>query len=281
MEVLSEVLKVLVEECKDDYFLHSQPYEGVVCENDVQYPKIDPGYKYFIEAQFVSYSISHDDRIDKLDYCSKYIDRTEIDRDGLFKDFPDVKSNLLQIFKVERDSLRKAIYDVNSINDYSFDFLEIFGQIKRSNDAIAELQRSMNSLLDIIKTNKRKGAKKTTTVGYKDIFINEKIAVELKNLFQVHGFTDKGSWKGQTGAKNELAIAYYILKDPAYGFHLIKPGNKKNQLMALYNELGLKVAEKANQITYTSIRNLTTEPTRGETHDEFIRIFKPLLQMKI
>ena len=282
----SEVQQVLVEEDRGTYLMRrftkrnyrNQIYEpALVHDGDVQYPKISPGDNYFIENQFISYSLTHDDRYDKLDYCNNYINKTIADQEGLFKDFPHVKNDLLLIFKVEQDSLRKSIYGANYIKEYTLDFNDIFGQLKRNNDTIAELQRCINILLDKVNSNKRKSTNKKIALEYKDIFKNEKIAIELKNLFQTNGFTDKsGKWNGLTGAKNELAIAYYVLKDPAYGFHFIKPGDKKNQLMALYNEFGLKVTEKADQNSDTSIRNLTTEPTPGETHDEFIRIFKPL-----
>jgi hypothetical protein len=60
------------------------------------------------------------------------------------------------------------------------------------------------------------------------MFINSTIAKELKEILSKYNYIDSNNmWKGNSQSKNELAIAYYILKQPEYGFQLIKAGDKK------------------------------------------------------
>ena len=131
-------------------------------------------------------------------------------------------------------------------------------------------------------SNTRKKREPRPKIKYSDLFRNELVGDELKLIFRKFGYLNKdGSWCGQTVAKNELAIAYYILKEPTYGFQLIKPDDQKPQLIAFYKEFGLQVSEEKKADSYTTYRNIASEPSRRDIHKEFVQIFQPLLKYQV
>ena len=81
-----------------------------------QYSKVPPGHKNFLSVQLLQYSFLFDDNTDKLDFCRKFIRKLEIDSEGIFKEFPEDKENLLTLFKIEWDSLRKEVKTIQWTN---------------------------------------------------------------------------------------------------------------------------------------------------------------------
>ncbi len=243
-----------------------------------KYSKVPPGHKNFLSVQLLQYSFLFDDNTDKLDFCRKFIRKLEIDSEGIFKEFPEDKENLLTLFKIEWDSLRKEEKQSNELTE----ILNRISRIENNVDLIPELQKNIAMLLKVFDSNSRKKRKPSPKIEYCNLFRNEQVGDELKLIFRKFGYLNKdGSWCGQTVAKNELAIAYYILKEPTYGFQLIKPDDQKPQLIAFYKEFGLQVSEEKKADSYTTYRNIASEPSRRDIHEEFVQIFQPLLKYQV
>ena len=231
-----------------------------------------------LTVQFLQYAFIFDTREDKLEFCRKFIKRIEIDKEGFFKDDPDFKDGLLIIFRGEWDSLRQA----KNLEPKNTEFSNLILGLESKVDSLASLESEIQHLINYKKHHNRASFKEKKEINYAGLFINKDIGNELKNIFRKYGYLDnRNKWLGQTQAKNELAIAYYVLKEPMYNFRLIKPGNKKGQLLAFYKEFGLNVSENVDSKSYTSIRNLTTEPSRRDLHDQFIHLFNPLKKYSI
>jgi hypothetical protein len=242
-----------------------------------KFSKVPPGHKNFLAVQLLQYSFLFDDNTDKLDFCRKFIRKLEIDSEGIFNEFPEDKENLLTLFKIEWDCLIKE----GKQSELLIEGLARISHIEKNVDLIPELQKNINILLKVIDSNSRKKRKPRTKIKYSDLFRHEQVGEELKIIFRKFNYLYVNeSWCGQSGAKNELAIAYYILKEPEYGFQLIKRGERKPQLIALYEEFGLNVSEQKDENAYTTYRNISSEPTIGDTHDEFKHLLKPLLKYK-
>ncbi|MDX8340548.1 hypothetical protein SLH46_15215 [Draconibacterium sp. IB214405] len=234
--------------------------------------KIKPGHKNFLAVQLLQYSVFFDNNEDKITFCQKIIDKLELDIEGTFKNYPDDREGLLTFFRMEWDGHRKK----NNKTDESEALLKRLSSIEERVSLIPQLQHCIVEMMNAKskKTQKRSPSK----VKYEDLFKYKETPEALKEIFRKHGYIDKNDcWQGQTGAKNELAIAYFVLKEPEYGFQLIKQGGKKPQLIALYREFGLQVSEQLVSNTYVTIRNLTTRPSESDSHDEFKRTFRSLL----
>jgi hypothetical protein len=136
--------------------------------------------------------------------------------------------------------------------------------------------------LNKFNNSEKKGpGRKKVVVKYNDLFKNKETGKELVKIFRKYHYTDKNNlWIGESKVKNELAIAYYVLKLPEHEFQLIKTGDKKNQLIAFYKEFGLTVAKRIEDGVYTTERNLLTEPAYGDVHDNFKSLFKQLPRYK-
>lgn len=236
-----------------------------------------PSHKHFVVLQFIQYSLIFDSREDKLDFCKKFIQNLEFDTDGFFKDAGDVKENLLNLFRIEWDSLRKAMVGNTSTNDYD----SLISAIRYMQCGLDVMQDNLKAIANKSKTSSRRVTGNSKPVEYSSIFIKKEVGIELKNILQKYGYTDKnGVWCTSNVAQNSLAIAYYVLREPGHGFELISNRNKqKPQLIALYKEFGLQVDGEV-KTRYVTYRNLATEPTYGRLHDEYASIFEPLKKYK-
>lgn len=189
------------------------------------------------------------DQVSRLKFCWKMIQRVKNNKKNGLEDYPKIARELLSVYT-------KLWHET-----------KLFMESEISLDKIIEEKKAID------KTRK--------SLSFKDLFKDKQKADDLKKIFKKFGYLDENyNWIGQTGAKNELAIAYYVLREPAFDLQLIKLGHKKPQLITFYQEFGLQVSEKSDESAYTSIRNLTSEPTRNDIHEIFKELFKPLLKIK-
>lgn len=207
---------------------------------------------------------------ERIAFCIKMIERVKDKKNNQLKDHPEIATELFRMFTKYWSQAKDHII---------LDNLSLQMEQREKLDAL-------KGVLDEIMLRSNRPNKKTSpgrkkmVVLFENLFRNEGVGNELKKIFLKHRYIENNNWLGQSKANNELAIAYYVLKESEYGFQLIKTGDKKPQLIAFYKEFGLKVSENTEGSPNTTYRNISTEPSVRDTHDEFIRIFQPLLQYK-
>ena len=229
--------------------------------------------KNFLAIQFLQYCFVFDDREDKLVFCRKFINRLEIDKEGFFIDNPEAKDGLLILFKIEWDSLRKAI----NKNQFHSEFIDRLTKIEENTDVISELQKEIKFLVNRTVANKRKGRRKPEPLKYDKIFVeNKEYGKKVKLLLEKNGYLDKdGMWIGESGKRNELAVLFYLLKKPKHNICIIKNTDNKNAIIAFYKEFGLKVSVQGEKGGYCVYNNISQESLALETRAKFKLIFTP------
>ena len=226
--------------------------------------------KNFLAIQFLQYCLIFDGRDDKLEFCKKFINRLEIDKEGFFINNQKAKMDLLFLFKIEWDSLRRT----NNMSQTFPEFKKRLSRIEKNTDAIAELQKGIEFLIKRMSANKRKGRKRTTRISFMDIFLKEDYGIIVKSLLKENNYISKdGIWRGETGKSNELAVLFYLLKLPKYGLCVIRSSDNKNSIIAFYLEFGLKVDIQGETGGYCTYGNISQEPGASEIRTKFKLIF--------
>lgn len=216
--------------------------------------------RMFIYFFFYHYSEIFDDLQDKLDFCIKFIKRFELEKDEIYWISNRNKGYLLGILREEWDSLRKTLRE------------------KTANYKVEDsLQNKLDLLIQITteKEKKRiKRPKRQKLVTYDEIFVEAKYGDKVKEILSKNKLIgEDGTWIGETDKSNELAVLFYLLKEPKYNLRIIKGGDKKPKIIAFYNEFNLKVDRQGESGGYCTYGNISNEPGAREIKRKFQLMF--------
>ncbi len=148
---------------------------------------------------------------------------------------------------------RRSIKTPNEFNetiDVLLDVFEILLTIEAIKEKIKEIKNPGNS---------------PPPLKYEDLFHRKADADWVKEVFKSEELTVKGKWKGDTNKKNELLIAFFVLRE----LGIIKQGFKTPNATVFYIEFGLQVGKGQ----YIEGRSLRTEPKNDRLREFFTTIF--------
>lgn len=232
--------------------------------------KHKPENKSFPTFLFLQYSMIFDDREDKIEFCKKFITRLEADKEDLMVDYAETKEDLLTLFKIEWDSIRKAMKGEKTVGDLH----SRVSDTEKKLDSILDLQSQIDLLIADYRSNKRKGRKKSKAIKYLDLFTKEGYGQKVKDVLSDNGYLNQeGMWRGETRKKNELAVLFYLLKLPKYRYMIIRNVDNKNSIIAFYKEFGLKVDVQGETGGYCLYTNISQDPGAAEIREKFKEIF--------
>ena len=194
----------------------------------------------------------------------------------------EVKNEIIDSINSLSAHKRKELYDeyINKINatnrivlDAQSNYSMIYPIPKRSvhhlnSDDFDSLYFYLEELSNWItkKVNPPLPPRKKPRQSFESLFIDNDHPALVKSIFETHGYTEKGRWKGLSSFKYELLSAVWVLIPL-----LKKTPNTSIKARIFYLEFGYEEDDPSE-------RRLRDEPNNPEMKNDFERIFSGLLK---
>lgn len=201
-------------------------------------------------------------RNEKLQYYKNIVEILKDDKRNFLEQYPEFRKKLYRHYSELRCNLKD----------------NLDSDEKLTKEDLLRLKEDIKDCIQASKKPYRKIFKSKNSITYSSLFINPEHPQKLKELLLQNDYLNNDfSWKGTTQKKNELAIAFYVLREDKFGIKAIKhQDDNKNQIICFYKEFGLKVKRNSEEEGHVTYYNISVIPKNRETIQKFKLLFAKL-----